>query len=304
MSKSSFYVTTTQAGTALTVQLMAVAGTNVESADLTLAGLAGSETFTGSTVPAGWVVSNNLTGGTVALFDAAGMPAGGAVDSVLATLTFTLATPTTVPAGTLTVSDYSDLGSKAYPASKAMPISGTSACFLAGTSILTDRGAIAVEDLAIGDNVALAGGGCRPIRWLGHRRMNAIDPTDLPIRVRAHAFAPNQPARDLYLSPEHAIFAGDALIPARALIDGCAVTQVSMDDVVYHHILLDQHAIILAEGLPCESLLDCEADVAFDNGATAPENFVFLSPVAPRLTQGEAVERVRHLLRNSRSLAG
>ena len=43
------------------------------------------------------------------------------------------------------------------------------ACFAAGTRILTDRGAVPVEELREGDAVASALGSIRRIRWIGHR---------------------------------------------------------------------------------------------------------------------------------------
>ena len=43
-------------------------------------------------------------------------------------------------------------------------------CFLAGTHILTDRGEVLVEKLAVGDRVATLSGGTRRLCWIGHGR--------------------------------------------------------------------------------------------------------------------------------------
>jgi len=52
-----------------------------------------------------------------------------------------------------------------------------------------------------------------------------------PIRVRAGAFGDGTPRRDLFLSPDHAVFVDDALIPIRYLIDDVTIEQVPADEV-------------------------------------------------------------------------
>jgi hypothetical protein len=86
------------------------------------------------------------------------------------------------------------------------------------------------------------------------------------VRLRQHAFGFNQPSRDLYLSPDHAIFLGKVLIPVKYLIDGEAICQVPRDRVTYYHVELDQHDVLSAEGLAAESLLPQADRSAFENG--------------------------------------
>jgi Hint domain len=52
-----------------------------------------------------------------------------------------------------------------------------------------------------------------------------------PVRVRAAAFGKGMPRRDLWLSPDHAVFVDDVLIPVRHLINGITIAQVPVDDV-------------------------------------------------------------------------
>jgi hypothetical protein len=70
-------------------------------------------------------------------------------------------------------------------------------------------GDIPVERLRVGDLVITASGEARPIKWLGHRevncRRNPKRTSVWPIRISAHAFGPDRPARDLYLSPAHSV---------------------------------------------------------------------------------------------------
>jgi autotransporter passenger strand-loop-strand repeat protein len=140
-------------------------------------------------------------------------------------------------------------------------------CFLAGTLIATPGGAVAVERLSVGDIVLTEGGGVAPITWIGSRRIECsrhADPARIwPVRIRADAFAPSRPMRDLYLSPDHAIFAEGVLIPVKHLLNGRSVSQVARDEVTYFHLELPEHAVILAEGLPVESYLDTGDRTAF-----------------------------------------
>ncbi len=151
----------------------------------------------------------------------------------------------------------------------------SAACYGAGTFILTERGEIAIEALAIGDNVVTASGALRPIRWLGHRRIDISrhpDPAAVwPVRVMADAFGDGLPRRDLWLSPGHNIAIDGMLTPISALINGRSIAQVKRAQVEYWHVELDTHDIVLAEGLPAETYLDCGNRTAFTNGGAFVE---------------------------------
>ena len=156
-------------------------------------------------------------------------------------------------------------------------ISPSVTCYVSGTMILTSRGDCAVEDLAAGDIAVTASGAHRPIRWVGHRTINCDRhprPAEvMPVRIAAHAFGPNKPARDLYVSPGHAIcidMLGGVLIPAGSLVNGSTIVQVDVESVIYWHVELDEHEIILAEGLPAESYLEMgNRDFFAENGTVA-----------------------------------
>jgi hypothetical protein len=87
-----------------------------------------------------------------------------------------------------------------------------------------------------------------------------------PVRVRKGAFGPEQPARDLWLSPDHAVFVNDVLVPVKYLVNGTSITQVKRKAVVYYHIELPHHELVLAEGLAVESYLDIGNRSNFENG--------------------------------------
>jgi T5SS/PEP-CTERM-associated repeat protein len=143
-------------------------------------------------------------------------------------------------------------------------------CFAAGTRIGTPRGEVAVEELREDDLVLLADGEALPVVWLGHRFIDcARHPRPelvWPVRIAAGAFGAGRPARDLFVSPDHAVLVGDVLVPAKYLIDGEAIVQVRVPRVTYWHVELARHAVLLAEGLAVESYLDTGDRANFANG--------------------------------------
>ncbi len=144
-------------------------------------------------------------------------------------------------------------------------------CYRAGTRIRTPLGEVAVEHLAIGDRVVTAAGSAEPITWIGHRHVDCTRHPDhrlvWPVRVRAGAFGPEAPHRDLFLSPDHAVFVDGALVPIRHLINGATIAQVAVDHVTYFHVELARHAVLFAEGLAAESYLDTGNRGSFANAA-------------------------------------
>jgi len=149
-------------------------------------------------------------------------------------------------------------------------------CFLTGTLILTDCGEIPVETLQIGDLVKTADGSLQRIKWVGHQTVDFTQ-TDQPfhpfrthpICIKAGALGHNLPQRDLYVSPDHALLLGGLLINAGALVNDCSIFQVTtMQQLTYHHVELEQHGLLLAEGTPAESYLpQNQGRETFDNAA-------------------------------------
>lgn len=159
---------------------------------------------------------------------------------------------------------------------RSLELSSTDApCFASGTLIRTTRGDVAIEDLAIGDVAVTASRQHRTVRWIGHRTVNCrrhAKPFAIqPVRIAAGAFGDRRPARDLLVSPAHAIAVdvlGEVLIPACRLTNGTTITQVDVEEVTYWHVELESHDILLAEGLPVESYLDCGNRRFFNADAT------------------------------------
>ena len=170
------------------------------------------------------------------------------------------------------------------------------ACFAAGTRIATARGDLEVEKLSAGDQVVSVFGGAVPVVWIGHRSIDCCRhprPQDvLPVRVRAHAFAPGRPARDLLLSPDHAVYVDGALIPVRHLVNGASIAREAVNDITYYHVELPVHDVLLAEGLPAESYLDTGNRSAFANNEGTAAAHPDFAVVQPQLIE----MRQRHLL--------
>jgi hypothetical protein len=148
----------------------------------------------------------------------------------------------------------------------------TALCFCAGTRIATRDGDVAIEDLQIGDLVRAVHprNELQPVVWMGHRTVNCArhpNPrTVWPVRIAAGAFGPGRPHRNLKLSPDHAVFVDDVLIPVKYLINGTTIRQTPVEEVSYHHVELPRHAVLLAEGMFAESYLDTGGRGNFANG--------------------------------------
>jgi hypothetical protein len=131
----------------------------------------------------------------------------------------------------------------------------------------------------------------------------------MPIRVAANAFGLCKPRRNLLLSPDHALFINDVLIPVRYLVNGSTVAQIACREVTYYHIELPHHDVLLAEGLPAESYLEAGARGAFADCdgvirlhadfAPTTDRFAMLwetEAYAPLVIAGSALEEVRQKL--------
>ncbi len=183
-------------------------------------------------------------------------------------------------------------------------------CFAGGTSIATMHGQKRVEELAVGDTVrTMLSGKPQPIVWIGHRTVDCtrhpMPQLVWPVRVAAGAFGRSLPARDLLLSPDHAVYADGVLIPVKYLVNSETIAQVPCDSVTYYHLELPRHDVVLAEGLPAESYRDTgTGDRAnFANGGPPIALYPDFSPrvwqaegCAEQIVTGPKLDAVRELL--------
>lgn len=172
-----------------------------------------------------------------------------------------------------------DLAGNQGATSTTYPVNvDTAICFCAGTLIRTADGEAPVETLKIGDLVvahaADGSSALQPIRWIGRQTISMAfaDPnTAYPVRIAAGALGEALPARDLSLSPEHALYLEGVLVQAGALVNGLTVRRLTRPELpetfVYFHVELEHHGLILAEGALAETFVDNVTRRRFDNWA-------------------------------------
>jgi Hint domain len=146
-------------------------------------------------------------------------------------------------------------------------------CYLRGTYIRTPQGDRRIEDLKIGGLVITLSGESKPVKWIGRQQFKKSSdhwPTDFePIRIGRFALDERTPHRDLYISPNHAIYIDGVLIPAKYLVNGVSITQCAPEKaeiIDYMHIELFAHDVIYAEGATAETFgAHRQARDQFDN---------------------------------------
>jgi hypothetical protein len=174
-------------------------------------------------------------------------------------------------------------------------------CFLRGTRIRTPDGAKPVELLLIGDKVLTADGQARAVRWLWRQTVVSAFADKLhayPIRIMAGALDENVPQRDLFLSPDHAILVDGCLVQAAALVNSTTIVRIADPEprFVYYHIEVEDHALVLAEGVASETFVDNITRRRFDNYADyettyGSEGFTIIEMAVPRAKSARQLPR-------------
>lgn len=186
-------------------------------------------------------------------------------------------------------------------------ITATVNCFLEGTLIAGPDGDKAVETLQPGDTLITADGGVTEVKWVARQQMfpKFSQPEEInPVLIKAGALAENVPARDLYVTTDHAMLVDGMLITAAALVNGrsiCKVAEMPLDGFSYYHIETGVHEAILAENAAAETLYDYSERQVFDNEAEYAELHADAPAIAemdlPRITAPRMVPAalVQHL---------
>lgn len=142
-------------------------------------------------------------------------------------------------------------------------------CFAEGTLIATPHGSRPVETLLEGDWIVTQDNGPQQVMWHGARRMSGarlyVMPEARPIRIRDRALGAGYPDGDLLVSPRHRMLVrgelprslfntDEVLVRADQLVNGCSIiVDYSVTETAYHHLMLDAHQIVFANGAASES---------------------------------------------------
>jgi hypothetical protein len=158
-------------------------------------------------------------------------------------------------------------------------------CFMPGTRIRTPSGEVVVEVLKVGDLVLADDGRALPVRWIGRQTVSTIFGDKmrvLPIRIKAGALKENVPARDLRVSPDHAVLIDGVLAQAGALVNETSIVREANAPSIltYFHVELDDHSIIFAENTPVETFVDNAERLRFDNWAEHEALYPAGKPIA------------------------
>lgn len=136
----------------------------------------------------------------------------------------------------------------------------TPICVVAGTAVLTPLGLCAVEDICVGDAVITRDHGVQQVRWTGASRFEAQG-SCAPVRFETGVLGNTAP---LMVSQQHRVLLegwqaellfGEqtVLVPAVHLLNDTTVQLKRGGTVQYHHLLLDEHAVIQTNGAWTES---------------------------------------------------
>lgn len=147
-------------------------------------------------------------------------------------------------------------------------------CFLEGSLIRTEFGDIPVETVRPSVYVLChtpEQGRFQKVIWCGFQEVKidahaSRNNKPYPICILKDAFSPGVPFQDLWLTAEHCVYNGQKLIPIHTLVNNVTIFyDTSLTHYRYFHIETENHAIIYANGLHCETYLDTGNRALFSN---------------------------------------
>ena len=233
-------------------------------------------------------LDNTIAGTDIYVIDAAtsatfnGLHANGAValvvnGTVTAFYSFnTTVTATNGPASGATSTQVGTTGSggslestdgTTYTATST-PTPTTVPCFVTGTLIETATGLRTVETLKAGDRVLTLDNGAQSLLWAGRRDITSQFASDenAAVLIPADAFGSGCPNHSLMVSRNHRIALSgptiellysvpEVLVAAKYLVGTEGVRSLPLPSgLAYHHLLFENHEIVLSNGMASESL--------------------------------------------------
>jgi hypothetical protein len=130
--------------------------------------------------------------------------------------------------------------------------------------------------------------GLQPIRWIGHRHVEATG-RFAPIVIERGTMGFHE---TLVLSPQHRVLVrhhmaellfgeDEVLVAAKDLVNDCSIRVREGGTVDYYHLLFDQHQIIWSEGLLTESFHPGPQTLAGFDDAVRDELFSLFPELDP-----------------------
>ena len=169
-------------------------------------------------------------------------------------------------------------------------------CFTPGTAIATPDGPRDVATLMEGDLVQTQDNGSAEILWIGRRIISGarmkVQPHLRPIRLSEGALDRDVPDAGLLVSPDHRMVlrgsrartlfnADEVLVTARDLVNDSTIVRAhNLNHVTYIHMMLGQHEIVFANGVPTESFHPASAAL----GSLRPEEQARLLTRVPEIS--------------------
>lgn len=170
-------------------------------------------------------------------------------------------------------------------------------CFAAETSILTPDGLVPAGNLRAGDDVVTKDHGTKAVRGV-FKKSTLGSGQAAPVKFLPGAMGNTQTVR---LSQQHRVLINSAqaellfgfpevFVPAKALINRQNICLSPCREIEYVHLLMDQHEVLNAAGLPCESLLlgDVSVDIMSGENDTRLSSDQQMVSARPILTFREA----------------
>lgn len=144
-----------------------------------------------------------------------------------------------------------------------------------GAQLRTPCGARRIENIRAGDLIVTREG-LLPVRMVFSRTVTeadmAADPSLAPVCIRPRAIAPMMPAQELRVASAHRLLIPGwrlvdqeeralCLVPARDIAGPSDLFYVDREAraTTYYSVVLDEHAVFSANGLPVESFLPTKA---------------------------------------------
>ena len=156
--------------------------------------------------------------------------------------------------------------------------------------------------------------GLQPVRWIGRQDFGLHDLRKMkelqPILIRAGAFGPGRPSRDMVVSPAHRMLVQphhtfldvpeEMLVAARHVVDNRFVLPVAVLGVSYLHFLCSRHQVVLANGTWTETFHPSD-DVLRGMASGQRSELLALFPEIETMAAAKAYPPARKILNASLS---